>query len=42
MNDNDSVKELFSMNLISNICNHPRTSVAGLLIAVVTVAGVLS
>jgi len=30
------------MNLISNIWNHPRTSVAGLLIAVVSVAGVLS
>jgi hypothetical protein len=30
------------MNLISNIWNHPRTSAAGLLIASVTVAGVLS
>jgi len=30
------------MNLISNTWNHPRTSVAGLLIAVVSVAGVLS
>jgi hypothetical protein len=30
------------MNSISNIWNHPRTSVAGLLIAVGTVAGVLS
>jgi hypothetical protein len=30
------------MNLISNIWNHPRTSAAGLLIAAVTVAGVLS
>jgi hypothetical protein len=30
------------MNLISNIWNHPKTSAAGLLIAVVTVAGVLS
>jgi hypothetical protein len=30
------------MNLISNIWNHPRTSAAGLLIAVVTAAGVLS
>ncbi|MGA7343490.1 MAG: hypothetical protein WBE72_25275 [Terracidiphilus sp.] len=30
------------MNRISNIWNHPKTSVAGLLIAVATVAGVLS
>lgn len=30
------------MNLISNIWNQPRTSVAGLLIGVVTIAGVLS
>lgn len=30
------------MNPISNIWNHPRTSAAGLLIAVVTVAGVLT
>ncbi len=30
------------MNLISNIWNHPKTSAAGLLIAVVTIAGVLS
>jgi hypothetical protein len=30
------------MNQISNIWNHPRTSIAGLLIAIVTVAGVLS
>jgi hypothetical protein len=30
------------MNLISNIWNHPRTSAAGLLIAAVTIAGVLS
>ncbi len=30
------------MNPISNIWNHPRTSIAGLLIAVVTVAGVFS
>jgi hypothetical protein len=30
------------MNPISNIWNHPRTSAAGLLIAVVTVAGVFS
>ena len=30
------------MNPISNIWNHPRTSAAGLLIAVVTIAGVLS
>jgi hypothetical protein len=30
------------MNLISNIWRHPKTSVAGLLIAVVTVAGSLS
>ena len=30
------------MNSISNIWNHPRTSAAGLLIAIVTIAGVLS
>jgi hypothetical protein len=30
------------MNPISNVWNHPRTSAAGLLIAVVTIAGVLS
>ena len=30
------------MSQISNIWNHPKTSIAGLLIAVVTVAGVLS
>jgi len=30
------------MNSISNIWNHPKTSVAGLLIGVVTIAGVLS
>lgn len=30
------------MNFISNIWNHPKTSGAGLLIAIVTVAGVLS
>ncbi len=30
------------MNLISNIWNHPKTSAAGLLIAVVSIAGVLS
>ena len=30
------------MNLISNIWNHPKTSAAGLLIAVGSVAGVLS
>jgi hypothetical protein len=30
------------MNSISNIWNHPRTSAAGLLIAVATIAGVLS
>jgi hypothetical protein len=30
------------MNPISNIWNHPKTSAAGLLIAVVTIAGVLS
>jgi hypothetical protein len=32
----------FCMNPISNIWNQPRTSAAGLLIAVVTIAGVLS
>jgi len=30
------------MNPISNVWNHPKTSAAGLLIAVVTIAGVLS
>ena len=30
------------MNPISNIWNHPRTSAAGLLIAVITIAGALS
>lgn len=30
------------MNLLSNSLNHPRTSAAGLLIAVVSVTGVLS
>lgn len=30
------------MNFIQNIWTHPRTSVAGLLIAVATIAGVLS
>lgn len=30
------------MNFLSNIWNHPKTSVAGLLIAVVSIAGVLS
>ena len=30
------------MNPISNVWNHPRTSAAGLLIAVVTIAGVLA
>jgi len=30
------------MNLISNIWNHPKTSAAGLLIAIVSIAGVLS
>ena len=30
------------MNPISNIWNHPKTSAAGVLIAVVTIAGVLS
>ena len=30
------------MNPISNIWNHPKTSAAGLLIAIVTIAGVLS
>ena len=30
------------MNAFSNIWNHPRTSAAGILIAIVTVAGVLS
>ena len=30
------------MNSISNIWNHPKTSAAGVLIAVATIAGVLS
>ncbi len=30
------------MNLISNMWNHPKTSAAGLLIAIVSIAGVLS
>jgi hypothetical protein len=30
------------MNVISNIWNHPKTSIAGLLIAIATIAGVLS
>lgn len=30
------------MNTVSNIWNHPKTSAAGLLIAIVTIAGVLS
>ena len=30
------------MNLLTNIWNHPKTSAAGLLIAVVSIAGVLS
>lgn len=30
------------MNLFSNCLNHPRTSAAGVLIAIVSVAGVLS
>jgi hypothetical protein len=34
-------KEL-SMNLISNIWNHPKTSAAGLLIGIVSISGVLS
>jgi hypothetical protein len=32
----------FCMNPISNVWNHPKTSAAGLLIAVTTIAGVLS
>jgi hypothetical protein len=35
-------KEHFIMKSIANIWNHPKTSAAGLLIAVVTIAGVLS
>src|ERR1700691_2387806 len=30
------------MNSLSNVWNHPKTSVAGLLIAIATIAGVLS
>jgi len=30
------------MNTFANIWNHPRTSAAGLLIAITTIAGVLS
>jgi hypothetical protein len=36
------LKELSKMNPISNVWNHPKTSAAGLLIAVVTIARVLS
>jgi hypothetical protein len=36
------LQELFMNPLIANIWNHPRTSVVGLLIAVVSVGGVLS
>jgi hypothetical protein len=38
----ESTQRSFSMNPISNIWNQPKTSAAGLLIAIVTVAGVLS
>jgi hypothetical protein len=37
-----SVQGAFRMNSIANIWNHPKTSIAGLLIATLTVAGVLS
>ena len=30
------------MNFISNIWNHPKTSAAGLMIAIVSISGVLS
>jgi hypothetical protein len=30
------------MNLFANALNHPRTSIAGVLIAIVSIAGVLS
>jgi len=30
------------MNPIANIWNHPKTSIAGLLIAIATIAGILS
>ena len=30
------------MNFISNIWNHPKTSAAGLLISIISIAGVLS
>jgi hypothetical protein len=35
-------KGVFQMNFITNIWNHPKTSAAGLLIAVASIAGVLS
>jgi hypothetical protein len=39
---NERTKGELRMNFISNIWNHPRTSAAGVLIAIVTIAGVLS
>jgi hypothetical protein len=39
---NEGTKGELCMNLTSNIWNHPKTSAAGVLIAVVTIAGVLS
>jgi hypothetical protein len=39
---NERTKGELCMNFISNIWNHPKTSAAGVLIAVVTIAGVLS
>jgi hypothetical protein len=36
------LKGVIHMNSISNIWNHPKTSIAGLLIAIATVAGTLS
>jgi hypothetical protein len=35
-------KGVFQMNFITNIWNHPKTSAAGLLIAIASIAGVLS
>jgi hypothetical protein len=37
-----SLQGAFSMNSIANIWNHPKTSAAGLLIAIVTIAAVFS
>jgi hypothetical protein len=38
----DFLEGAFCMNPISNAWNHPKTSAAGLLIAVITIAGIFS